>query len=95
MTETLMPKDEEEELVRRKVLRGVNPKHVGDALRHLREAKHLSLEALAQASGMHHMSIAKLEWGHRTPTLKTLKSLASGLGMSIGELADNLCAEKV
>ena len=49
-------------------------------LRSLREAAGLSVAALAEAAGLTRQMIRYLEIGERTPSLDTLRRLATALG---------------
>lgn len=57
-----------------------------NVLRELRLARKLSQEELAHASGLDRTYISLLERAARQPTLKTLMSLASALGVSASKL---------
>lgn len=48
-----------------------------------REAKNLTQEQLAAATGIDQGNISKLENGTANPSLKTLKRLAAGMGMKL------------
>ena len=46
----------------------------------------MTLEALAQASGMRLSDVAKIETQGREPKVTTIAKLARGLGIEVGEL---------
>ena len=48
-----------------------------------REEHHLTLEQLADVTGIHQTNISKLESGTANPSLRTLKRLAAGMGMKL------------
>jgi transcriptional regulator with XRE-family HTH domain len=58
----------------------------GQRLRHLRVERALSLRALAQRSGVAFDTINKLELGHRSARLVTIRKLAEALGVDPKEL---------
>ena len=47
------------------------------------EENHLTLEQLADVTGIHQTNISKLERGTANPSLRTLKRLAAGMGMTL------------
>ena len=48
-----------------------------------REENHLTQNQLAHATGIHQTNISKLESGTANPPLRTLKRLATGMGMKL------------
>jgi transcriptional regulator with XRE-family HTH domain len=56
------------------------------ALIRLREAKKLTQRTLAERSGLAVSYISRIENGHLQPTLTTLKRIAQGLGVKVGDL---------
>lgn len=54
----------------------------------LRKAMGLSQDKLSALSGVHRVTIARLELGTQSPTLETLKKLADALNVPIDELVD-------
>ena len=48
----------------------------------------LSQDKLSALSGVHRVTIARLELGTQSPTLETLKKLADALNVPIDELVD-------
>ena len=58
---------------------------VSRRLRELREAAGLSIRALAEKAGLHHMTIARTEWG-RLPRMETVIRLAEALGVTVQAL---------
>ena len=55
-------------------------------LKAFRERRGLSLRKLAKASGVHYVSLARLEAGQFDPRLSTLRKLAKALRVSIADL---------
>lgn len=60
----------------------------GVRVRELRQAKGLSQEALAEASGLHRTYISSLERGHRNVGLDNVHALASALSVPASYLFD-------
>jgi transcriptional regulator with XRE-family HTH domain len=58
----------------------------GTAVRHLREQRAWSQEALAEHSDLNRSYIGELERGQAIPSLLTLKKLSSALGVSLSNL---------
>ncbi len=58
----------------------------GSRLKELREGRKLSTSKLSKQSGLSQSFVWRIESGEKQPTLETLRKLAQGLGMSIGEL---------
>jgi transcriptional regulator with XRE-family HTH domain len=52
-------------------------------LREWREKRGESLYTLAEKSGVHFVTISRIEQGHLSPTVATLEKLAKGLGISV------------
>jgi transcriptional regulator with XRE-family HTH domain len=57
-------------------------------LKELREAAGLSQKALAEATGLHPMALAKLEQGKRGPSWETIQALAKALGVTCMEFTE-------
>ena len=55
-------------------------------LRTLRTDRKLSLRALADLSGVHFVSLAKMEGGTLDPRLSSVQRVAKALGVSVSEL---------
>ncbi len=62
---------------------------VGARIRALREARGLSLSALASEAGIGKGSLSELETGRRNPTLDTLYAVATPLGVPLAALLDD------
>ncbi|WP_436699482.1 helix-turn-helix domain-containing protein [Nocardioides sp. BYT-33-1] len=62
---------------------------VGARIRVLREARGLSLSALAAQAGIGKGSLSELETGRRNPTLDTLYAVAAPLGVPLAALLDD------
>jgi transcriptional regulator with XRE-family HTH domain len=56
-------------------------------LRRLRLARFLSQAELARQSGLHTLTISRLEAGRARPSTRTVRALASSLGVAPAELA--------
>jgi transcriptional regulator with XRE-family HTH domain len=56
-------------------------------LRRLRLAHFLSQAELARQSGLHTLTISRLEAGRAKPSTRTVRSLAEALSITPGELA--------
>ena len=54
----------------------------------IRKAQGISQERLAALSGVHRVTIARLETGKTVPKLPTLKRLAVALGVTLDELTE-------
>ena len=61
----------------------MNYYEIGQRIRKMRKANNLSQEQLAEATGIHQADISRLEHGTANPSLRTLKRLAAGLGMTL------------
>ncbi|MCA9467002.1 MAG: helix-turn-helix transcriptional regulator [Nitrospira sp.] len=57
-------------------------------LRQYREARNLSVRQLAGMTGVHYVSIVRLEGGKFDPRLSTLRKLAQALEVSVCDLID-------
>jgi len=51
-------------------------------LREWRDKRGESLYSLAEKSGVHFVTISRIEQGHLSPTVATLEKLAKGLGIT-------------
>jgi transcriptional regulator with XRE-family HTH domain len=58
-----------------------------DNLRRTRLAQFLSQAELARRSGVHALTITRLESGRTAPSTRTVRALAQALGIAPGELA--------
>jgi transcriptional regulator with XRE-family HTH domain len=59
---------------------------VGNRLRSLRLARFMTQDQLAQNSGVGRVTIARLESGHTTPHMRTVRALAAALDVAPNEL---------
>ncbi|MGP9819122.1 helix-turn-helix domain-containing protein [Salinarimonas sp. NSM] len=57
-----------------------------DRIRAARRARRMTLEALAEASGVSRAALSKIERGEASPTAALLARLAAGLGTSVASL---------
>ena len=53
-----------------------------------RKARGMTQEQLAQISGVHRVTIARIESGEISPNLRTLERLAEAMGVTVGELIE-------
>ena len=63
---------------------------VGLAIRALRESKHISVRALATASGFSSSFISQVENGLASPSISSLQEIAHALGTSLGQFFNAL-----
>jgi transcriptional regulator with XRE-family HTH domain len=59
---------------------------LGQAIRRLRRARHLSIKALALEAGVSASHLARIERGHGNPKLDTLYGLARALGVAFSQI---------
>src|SRR6201984_765113 len=59
-----------------------------DNLRRVRLGQFLSQAELARRSGVHALTITRLESGRTAPSTRTVRALAAALGVQPGELAN-------
>ena len=62
----------------------------GNSIRKLRAKKKISQRVLAERSGLDTSYLSGIERGVRNPSLKSLETLAMGLGCSISETCKDL-----
>ena len=65
----------------------VSSGRLGGRVRELRRRRGLTLEELAELSGVSRAMISKLERGEKNPTLVVAAKLAEGLGVTLSQLA--------
>jgi transcriptional regulator with XRE-family HTH domain len=65
----------------------VSSGRLGGRVRGLRRGRGLTLEELAERSGVSRAMISKLERGEKNPTLMVAAKLAEGLGVTLSQLA--------
>jgi transcriptional regulator with XRE-family HTH domain len=63
-------------------------RRIGDRVRELRDARGLSLDALAGRCGVSRSMISLVERGESSPTAVVLEKLAAGLGVTLASLFD-------
>src|SRR5262245_58029439 len=66
--------------------RGIPERGIGARIAFLRRQQALSLEDLAQKSGLTKSFLSKLERGLSVPSISTAMALAEGLGLTVGQL---------
>jgi transcriptional regulator with XRE-family HTH domain len=66
----------------------------GEAIRDLRQAKHISQETLAEVSNLDRSFISMLECGHKQPSLVTIFQLAKAFNISASNIL-SLVEEKI
>jgi len=64
----------------------VSSEQLGERVKELRGGRGLTLEALAERSGVSRAMISKLERGEKNPTLVVAAKLAEGLGVTLSQL---------
>jgi transcriptional regulator with XRE-family HTH domain len=69
------------------VVEAVSSGRLGGRVRELRRARGLTLDGLAELSGVSRAMISKLERGEKNPTLVVAARLAEGLGVTLSRLA--------
>lgn len=62
---------------------------LGETLRRVRRARHLTLAALAERSGVSRSMLSEIERGSVNPTVGVLWNLTFALGIEIGDLLSN------
>jgi len=60
---------------------------LGKAIRELREARGLTLDALAEQASMHTTYLSRIERAHSSPTWEKITALADALDMRVSEIA--------
>lgn len=60
---------------------------LGKAIRELREARGLTLDALAAKAGMHTTYLSRIERAHSSPTWEKITALAEALELPVSEIA--------
>ncbi len=66
----------------------MDPAAIGQHIRNIRQGKDLSLNALAERSGLSKGYLSKLENGHAQAPIATLMTLAKALNVSINQVFD-------
>ncbi len=64
------------------------PPELGQALQALRKSKSLTLDELAQSSGISKSMLSQIERGQTNPTFATLWSLTNALGVEISDILE-------
>ena len=64
----------------------LDPRVVGQRIKHERQQRGLTLAQLAEAAGSSAPHLSQVENGHRAPTLRLLGALAAGLGVPVEQL---------
>ncbi len=65
----------------------VSSEKLGLRVKELRRAKRMTLNGLAEASGVSRAMISKIERGEKNPTLVVTARIAEGLGVTLSQLA--------
>jgi transcriptional regulator with XRE-family HTH domain len=66
---------------------------IGPRLRHIRQDKGLTVEALAAAAGLDKGFVSRLERGAKQPSIETVLRLSAALGVPVGQLFGEQTAE--
>ena len=61
---------------------------VGRRIRKIRKSKQLTMEQLAELSGLHHTYIGQLERGEKNATLTTLEKIAGSIEIPLSALLE-------
>ena len=61
---------------------------VSKNIRQYRKNKHYTLRHLSQIAGIHYVTLSNYEKGKKIPKLKTLKKIASALGVKVSDLIE-------
>lgn len=69
------------------IAEAVSSPRLGKRVRELRRGRGLTLEALAERSGVSRAMISKIERGEKNPTLVVAARLAEGFGVTLSQLA--------
>lgn len=69
-------------------------KQLGERIRTLRKARGLSQDQLAEASGVNQKYVSEIERGRVNGSITIYDSIATGLGMTLSELTEDLRAGK-
>jgi len=64
-------------------------KRIGERVRHLRESKGYSVQALADKARMKRPNLSRLENGHHQPSLDTLEKIAEALDIPVADMVTN------
>lgn len=72
----------------RKAKPSVYKRMLGNDIRSIRKDNDLTIEQVADGSGLHPTTIQKIESGTREPRATTLMKLANGLGVPPGRLLE-------
>jgi transcriptional regulator with XRE-family HTH domain len=64
--------------------------HLGMRIRRLREKRGFTQESFADACGLHRNFMGSVERGRQNLTLKSLRTIAKGLGTSMSKLLSGL-----
>jgi transcriptional regulator with XRE-family HTH domain len=62
--------------------------NLGETLRQLREAAHLSLRALAEKTGFSASFLSQVEHGQASPSIASMERIAAALGVTMGQIFD-------
>jgi transcriptional regulator with XRE-family HTH domain len=65
-------------------------KNVGDKIRHIREIRKVSIDELAERSGMEISMVQQIEEGKNIPSLAPLIKIARALGVRLGTFLDDV-----
>lgn len=71
---------------RARVDQSKNAQQIGNKIRELREAKHITQEDLAKAVGMMRSNISRIEAAKHRPTLATMEKIAMALKVPVADL---------
>jgi transcriptional regulator with XRE-family HTH domain len=72
-----------------------NATALGQAVAAARQAAGLTLDGLAQRSGISRRMIVDIEQGRKSCTVKTLHAIAHAVSVPVGTLADSACGHEL
>ena len=67
---------------------------LGLSIAKARQAARLTLEQLAERSGISRRQLIDIEQANKTPLITTLHAIAHGLGIPVGDLAQHGCVHR-
>lgn len=70
-------------------MKNINKK-IGGKIRELRKERKLSIEDLADKSGLHFTYISRIELGKHSPTIEAIEKIANALDVKIGLLFESI-----
>lgn len=75
------------------ITKEIQNKHIGARIRHSRESIHMSREELGRRIGVTGHTIANIEYGEKSTSIKNLCEIANILGVSLDWISGRTCSE--